>query len=62
MEMTPEGYEKWKDIVSYLSDLSRMTKLTDAEVKEMEGKAEAMRHAGLIVTIGSNGAAEEIRK
>ena len=62
MEMTPESYEKWKDIISYLSDLSRMTKLTDAEVKEMEGKAEAMRHAGLIVTVGSNGAAEEIRK
>jgi hypothetical protein len=62
MEMTPESYEKWKDIIGYLSDLSRMTKLTDAEVKEMEGKAEAMRHAGLIVTVGSNGAAEEIRK
>jgi len=61
LEMTPEGYEKWKENITFLSDLSRKTKLTDAEVKQMEAKAEAMRKAGLIVTIGNNGM-EEIRE
>jgi hypothetical protein len=61
LEMTPEGYEKWKEIITFLSDLSRKTKLTDAEVKQMEAKAEAMRKAGLIVAIGNNGM-EVIRK
>ena len=61
LEMTPEGYEKWKEIITFLSDLCRKTKITDAEVKQMEAKAEAMRKAGLIVTIGNNGM-EIIRK
>lgn len=61
LEMTPEGYEKWKEIITFLSDLSRNTKITDAEVKQMEAKAEAMRKAGLIVTIGNNGV-EMLRK
>ena len=61
LEMTPEGYEKWKEIITFLSDLCRKTKITDAEVKQMEAKAEAMRKAGLIVTIGNNGM-EVIRK
>lgn len=61
LEMTPEGYEKWKEIITFLSDLSRKIKITDAEVKQMEAKAEAMRKAGLIVTIGNNGM-EVIRK
>jgi hypothetical protein len=53
--MTSEGYEKWKEIITFLSDLSRKTKITDAEVQQMEAKAEAMRKSGLIVTIGNNG-------
>ncbi len=61
LEMTPEGYAKWKEIITFLTDLSQKTKLTDAEVKQMEAKAEAMRKAGLIVTVGSNGT-EIIRK
>ena len=61
MEMTPESYEKWKEVITFLSDLSRMTKLTNAEVKQMEAKADAMRQAGLIVTVGNNGT-EIIRK
>lgn len=61
LEMTPEGYSKWKEIINFLSDLSQKTKLTDAEVKQMEAKAEAMRKAGLIVTVGSKGT-EIIRK
>jgi len=56
MEMTPEGYEKWKDIIAFLSDLSRKAKLTAAEVKQIEAKAEAMRKARIIVTIGRDGA------
>jgi hypothetical protein len=56
MEMTPEGYEKWKDIVGFLSDLSQKAKLTAAEVKQIEAKAEAMREAHIIVNIGRDGA------
>ncbi|MEI8063584.1 MAG: PEGA domain-containing protein, partial [Verrucomicrobiota bacterium] len=56
MEMTTEGYEKWKDIITFLSDLSRKTKLTDAEVKQIEAKSEAMKKARMIVNMGPNGA------
>jgi hypothetical protein len=49
------SYAKWKEIITFLSDLSRKTKLTNAEVKQMEAKAEAMRKAGLIVTVGDQG-------
>jgi hypothetical protein len=56
LEMTPEGYDKWKDIIGFLSDLSRQTKLTDAEVKQIEAKADAMRKAKIVVTLDKNGA------
>ena len=56
LEMTPEGYDKWKEIISFLSDLSKQTKLTNAEIKQMEAKAEAMRKAKIIVTIDKAGA------
>jgi len=62
LEMTPEGYEKWKENITFLSDLSRKTKLTDAEVKQMEAKAEAMRKAGLIVTMDAGGNSTIIQK
>ena len=55
LEMTSEGYDKWKEVITFLSDLSRQTKLTNAEVEQMQAKAEAMRKAGLIVTVGGNG-------
>ena len=61
LEMTPQGYEKWKEIITFLSELSQKTKLTDAEVKQMEAKSEAMRKAGLIITVGGNDL-EMIRK
>jgi hypothetical protein len=55
LEMTPEGYSRWKEVVEFLSDLSRKAKITEAELKQMEAKADAMRSAGLIVTIGGEG-------
>jgi hypothetical protein len=60
--MTQESYEKWKDIITFLSDLSRKTKLTDAEVKQIEAKADAMRKAGLIVTMDADGNTSIIQK
>jgi hypothetical protein len=62
LEMTQESYEKWKDIITFLSDLSRKTKLTDAEVKQIEAKADAMRKAGLIVTMDADGNTSIIQK
>jgi hypothetical protein len=61
LEMTEEGYKKWKEIITFLSDLSRKTKITDVEIKAMEAKAEAMRKAGLVVTVGKSGV-DVIRK
>ena len=55
LEMTPQGYEKWKEVIMFLSDLSRETKLTDVEVKQMEAKADLMRKAGIIVNIDQYG-------
>jgi hypothetical protein len=55
LEMTPQGYEKWKEVIEFLSILSRETRLTDVEVKQMEAKADLMRKAGIIVNIDQYG-------
>jgi hypothetical protein len=55
LEMTPQAYENWKEVVTFLSDLSRETQLTEVEVKQLEAKADVMRKAGLIVTIDQYG-------
>jgi hypothetical protein len=55
LEMTPQGYEKWKEVIAFLSALSHETKLTDVDVKQMEAKADVIRKAGMIVTINQFG-------
>lgn len=39
LQMSPEGYAKWKDTTGFLADLDNARKLTDAEVKQIEGMA-----------------------
>ncbi len=55
LEMTPESYAKWKEVISFLEDLSRKQKLTKAEMEIMRSKAEAIKKAGLVVNVGSSG-------
>ncbi len=39
LQMSPEGYAKWKDTTDFLATLDAHRKLTDAEVKRVEGLA-----------------------
>lgn len=39
MQMSADGYAKWKDTTGFLSTLDNNRKLTDAEVKQIEGMA-----------------------
>ncbi|HEY2329453.1 MAG TPA: PEGA domain-containing protein [Verrucomicrobiae bacterium] len=39
MQMSEDGYAKWKDTTGFLSALDNNRKLTDAEVKQIEGMA-----------------------
>ena len=39
MQMSDDGYAKWKDTTGFLSTLDNKRKLTDAEVKRIEGLA-----------------------
>ena len=39
MQMSPEGYAKWKDTTAFLANIDNTRKLTDAEVKQIEGMA-----------------------
>lgn len=55
LEMTPESYAKWKEVISFLEELSRKQKLTKAEMQIMKSKAEAIKKAGLVVSVGSGG-------
>ncbi len=49
MQMSDEGFGRWKDIRSYLNGLDRSRKLTDAEVKDIEGHAQMLRQSGFKV-------------
>ena len=39
LQMSPEGYAKWQDTTDFLATLDANRKLTDAEVKRVEGLA-----------------------
>jgi hypothetical protein len=45
MQMSPEGYAKWKDTTDFLATLDANRKLTDAEVKRVEGIAEFYKNS-----------------
>ncbi len=42
IEMSPEGYARWKDSTAFLNDLKNGAKLTDAQVKVLEGQAKML--------------------
>ncbi len=63
LALSDEGYARWKDSTAFLNDLKNGAKLTDAQVKVLEGKAQALAQSGFkvnttaapAVTVNNNG-------
>lgn len=51
MQMTEAGYQRWKDNTGFLQNLEKDRKLTEAQVKEMDGKAQLLRQSGFRIDI-----------
>lgn len=49
LELSEEGYARWKDSTKFLNDLKNGAKLTDAEVKVLEGRARMLEQSGFKV-------------
>ncbi len=49
LEMTDAGYARWQDATAFINDLKNGAKLTDAEVKVLEGKAKMFEQSGFKV-------------
>ena len=49
LEMSEAGYARWKDATAFMNDLKNGAKLTDAEVKVLEGKAKMFENSGFKV-------------
>ena len=45
LQMSAAGYQKWKDTTDFLATLDANRKLTDAEVKQIEGVAEFYKNS-----------------
>ena len=43
--MSADGYAKWKDTTGFLANLDNTRKLTDAEVKQVDGLAEFYKNS-----------------
>ncbi|MBK8476263.1 MAG: PEGA domain-containing protein [Opitutaceae bacterium] len=49
MEMTDATIARWKDATAFMNDLKNGAKLTDAQVKVLEGRAQMLRQSGFKV-------------
>jgi len=49
LQMTDEGYARWKDVVAAYTALENNRKLTDAEVEVLQGYAQTLRQSGIKV-------------
>ena len=49
LQMSDEGYARWKDVVKTYTALENNRKLTDAEVEVLEGYAQMLRQSGIKV-------------
>ncbi len=54
LQMSPEGYAKWKDTTDFLATLDSKRKLSDAEVKRIEGLAEYWKNSNYRVDTKDN--------
>jgi hypothetical protein len=55
LEMTQQGYERWKEVIVFFEEISKRKKMTSAEMELLSAKAEALRDAGLIVNLDKRG-------
>lgn len=46
LEMSEAGYARWKDATAFMNDLKNGAKLTDAQVKALEGRAKMLENSG----------------
>ena len=51
LQLSEAGYQRWKDNTAFLQALENGRKLTDAEVKVLEGKAQMLRQSGYKVDV-----------
>lgn len=49
MTMSEDGLKRWAELTAFMNDLKNGAKLTDAEVKVLEGKAKALEQSGFKV-------------
>lgn len=49
LEMSDAAYARWKDATAFMNDLKNGAKLTDAEVKRLEGEAKMLEQSGFKV-------------
>ncbi|MFA6962106.1 MAG: PEGA domain-containing protein [Opitutaceae bacterium] len=49
LELSDEGYARWKDSTKFLNDLKNGAKLTDGDVKVLEGRAKMLEQSGFKV-------------
>jgi hypothetical protein len=49
MELSADGYARWKETTSFLNDQKNGAKLTDAQVKVLEGQAKMLENSGFKV-------------
>jgi hypothetical protein len=49
LQMDEDAYARWKDATAFLNDLKNGAKLTDAEVKRLEGEAKMLEQSGFKV-------------
>jgi hypothetical protein len=54
LEMTDAAYARWKDATAFVNDLKNGAKLTDAEVKVLEGKAKMLENSGFKVNVDTD--------
>lgn len=49
LQLTDAGYARWKDMRAFLADLDTGRKLTDGQVKVLEGYAQQLRQSGVMI-------------
>lgn len=49
LEMSEAGYARWKDATAFINDLKNGAKLTDGQVKVLEGEAKMLENSGFKV-------------
>ena len=54
LEMTDEAYARWKDATAFINGLKNGAKLTDAEVKKLEGEAKMLENSGFKVNVDTD--------